>query len=328
MLYGRVKRSPHAHARIKSINASKALALPGVKAVVTGADFPRLSTRLIDVGEGALSNRAFMSENCIARDKVLYKGHALAAVAATSQDTADQALDLIEVDYEVLPNVMDGREAMKPNAPILHDRLTTKGGPGAAGTLSDDEEGESTNVAAHYEYATGDLDKGFAEAYLVVEEETHTMRGAPGIHRASFRHRGVAAQRRNHHLVQQPGPVPGQGAKRPRAGRPRLQDKGHPNGDWRRFRRQARCLPRASGRFALQEVRRSRKDDHVPDRGLRGHGTDFWHSRQSQDGRHQGRPHHRRRRNLGLRGRSLPRFPTEPRMPVHTGALQYPQRPH
>ena len=174
MLHGRVKRSPHAHARIKSIDASKALALPGVKAVITGTDFPRLSTRLIDVGEGALSNRAFMSENCIARDKVLYKGHALAAVAATSQDIADHALDLIEVDYEVLPSVMDGREAMKPNSPILHERLTTKGGPGAAGTLSNDEVGEPTNVAAHYEYATGDLEKGFAEAYLVVEEETHT----------------------------------------------------------------------------------------------------------------------------------------------------------
>ena len=174
MLYGRVVRSPHAHARIKSIDASKALALPGVKAVVTGADFPRLSTRLIDVGEGALSNRAFMSENCIARDKVLYKGHALAAVAATSQDIADQALDLIEVDYEVLPPVLDGRDAMKPDAPILHERLTTKGGPGAAGTLSDDEVGEPTNVAAHYEYAIGDLEKGFAEADLIVEEETHT----------------------------------------------------------------------------------------------------------------------------------------------------------
>ncbi len=174
MLYGRVLRSPHAHARIKSIDASKALALPGVKAVVTGADFPRLSTRLIDVGEGALSNRAFMSENCIARDKVLYKGHALAAVAATSQDIADQALDLIEVDYEALPPVLDGRDAMKPGAPILHERLTTKGGPGAAGTLSDDEQGEPTNVAAHYEYAIGDLEKGFAEADLVVEEETHT----------------------------------------------------------------------------------------------------------------------------------------------------------
>src|SRR5437773_8880175 len=126
MLWGKIKRSPHAHARIVSIDASKALALPGVKAVVTAADFPEIPSEEAFVGEGPMNFRD-LSYNCLARGKVLYDGHAVAAVAATSQAIADEAIGLIEVEYEVLPPVIDVEDAMKPGAPVLHDDLFTQG---------------------------------------------------------------------------------------------------------------------------------------------------------------------------------------------------------
>src|SRR5215472_12408938 len=103
MLWGKVKRSPHAHARIVSIDASRALALPGVKAVVTAADLPDIPSEEAFVGEGPMNFRD-LSRNCMARGKALYEGHAVAAVAAISQQVAEQALDLIEVEYQVLPH--------------------------------------------------------------------------------------------------------------------------------------------------------------------------------------------------------------------------------
>src|SRR5207245_7085921 len=126
MLWGRVKRSPHAHARIKSIKTDKAAALPGVKAVVSAADFPEIPSEEAFVGEGPMNFRD-LSYNCMARGKVLYEGHAVAAVAATSQAIADEALDLIDVSYEVLPYVIDVEDAMQPQAPVLHDDLFTQG---------------------------------------------------------------------------------------------------------------------------------------------------------------------------------------------------------
>ncbi|HCP22832.1 MAG TPA: oxidoreductase, partial [Dehalococcoidia bacterium] len=102
LLYGKILRSPHSHAVIKSVDASKALALPGVKAVVTSADLPELSGNPRDVAEGSPLNPRFVSNNVLASGKVLYKGHAVAGVAADSVHVAEQALSLIEVDYEVL----------------------------------------------------------------------------------------------------------------------------------------------------------------------------------------------------------------------------------
>ena len=98
MQHGKVLRSPHAHARIRSIDATRALALPGVKAVVTAADMPEVSAEFTDQAEGAMVNYGFYSRNVIAREKALYKGHAVAAVAATDLATAEQALDLINVE--------------------------------------------------------------------------------------------------------------------------------------------------------------------------------------------------------------------------------------
>src|SRR3546814_20713177 len=106
MLTGAIKRSPHAHARIRSIDTSKAAALPGVKAVVTAADFPEIASEEAFVGEGPMNFRD-LSRNCIARDRVLYEGHAVAAVAATSATVAARAVELIEVDYDPLPHVLD-----------------------------------------------------------------------------------------------------------------------------------------------------------------------------------------------------------------------------
>jgi len=125
MLQGAILRSPHPHARIRSIDTKKAAALPGVKAVVTGADFPQLEDTVVQMGEAA-GNIADVSRNCMAIGKVLYEGHALAAVAATSEAIAQEALGLIDVDYEVLPHVTDILDAMRDDAPLLYeDRFTT-----------------------------------------------------------------------------------------------------------------------------------------------------------------------------------------------------------
>src|ERR1700754_4797916 len=122
MLWGKILRSPHAHARIVKIDTSKAEALPGVKAAVTGADFPDIPSEEAFVGEGPMNFRD-LSRNCMAKDKALYEGHAVAAVAATSQALADEALELLDVQYEVLPHVIDVEDAMRPNAPVLHEDL-------------------------------------------------------------------------------------------------------------------------------------------------------------------------------------------------------------
>ena len=143
LLHGKILRSPHAHARIKSIDASKALALPGVKAVVTSADLAQPNGKFIDLGEGAMVNNMFLSNNILATTKVLYRGHAVAAVAATSMHLAEEALALINVDYEVLPHVVDVLEAMKDDAPLLHERLFNATDPNmrTGGIRSDDDDG-------------------------------------------------------------------------------------------------------------------------------------------------------------------------------------------
>ena len=116
MLHGKILRSPHAHARIRSIDTSRAEALPGVMAVLTARDFPIVEDAILDYFETRGSIRT-VAENVLASDKALYKGHAIAAVAATSPHVAEEALDLIQVDYEVLTPILDVREAMREDAP-------------------------------------------------------------------------------------------------------------------------------------------------------------------------------------------------------------------
>ena len=173
MLHAKMLRSPHAHARIKNIDASKALALPGVEAVVTAADLPDISPEMSDQEEGAAVNYGFYSRNVLAREKALYRGHAIAAVAAASPHLAEQALDLLEIEYEVLPPVLDAYAAMKDDAPALHERLLTLTNPAQrAGGWGDAT--KPTNVSNHFEFRLGDPDEGFKEADVVVEQEFHT----------------------------------------------------------------------------------------------------------------------------------------------------------
>jgi len=157
-LYGKILRSPHAHAKIKSIDTSKAEALEGVRAVVTHKDFPAALE-----GDDAVQA---MREGIMASDRVRFKGHPVAGVAALNVHIAEEAIGLIEVEYEVLGSVMTTQDAMKDGAPILYDDLRT------------DELGETiegnTNVAQHIQYSLGDIDKGFAEADVIIEREFNT----------------------------------------------------------------------------------------------------------------------------------------------------------
>ena len=166
MLIGKVLRSPHAHARIKSIDASKAQAFPGVKAVVTSADFSDLPSEFIPAGEMMVNFRD-MTRNVMAREKALYEGHAVAAVAATTEAVAAQALKLIEVEYEVLPHVMDVAQAMEPDAPLLHDNMYTIG--------VEPKPAKPSNIAKRVEFALGDIAAGFAKADVVIEREFTTQ---------------------------------------------------------------------------------------------------------------------------------------------------------
>ncbi len=158
MLHAAVVRSPHAHARIIKIDASKALALPGVKAVITRADFPT----------GLTGEDWNLQENTMAGDVALYDGHAVAAVAATTKLLAQDAALLIEVEYEILPHVTDVDAAMAPGAPAIR--------PGSADPSV--PEGMHPNVIRYIDFGHGDLAAGFAAADLVREatyktEATH-----------------------------------------------------------------------------------------------------------------------------------------------------------
>jgi CO/xanthine dehydrogenase Mo-binding subunit len=165
MLYGAVLRSPHAHARILSIDISRAEALPGVKAVITAADLPDISDKLARLGEGAVNLR-YQSNNVLAKDKVLYYGHAVAAVAATSVHVAEEAVSLIDVKYEELPAVLDVSLAMQEGSPILLENLRTE----EMGKKGD----RPSNIASHIQHRRGDPEKGFRAASVIVEREFFT----------------------------------------------------------------------------------------------------------------------------------------------------------
>jgi CO/xanthine dehydrogenase Mo-binding subunit len=165
-LVGRVLRSPHPHARILSIDTTKAEALPGVKAVVTRDDFADQPSEFIPAGEMMMNYRDVV-RNVMAREKALYEGHPIAAVAATSAAIARRALKLIEVKYEVLPHVIDVVEAMRPDSPLLHDDLYTAG--------VEPKPDKASNIAKRVEITLGDIDEGFKKADMVIEREFKTQ---------------------------------------------------------------------------------------------------------------------------------------------------------
>ena len=140
MLIGKILHSPHPHARIKSIDTSRARALPGVVAVVTGQDAPT-TYGILPIGH---------DEHALALDKVRYVGDNVACVAAVDEATAEKALELIDVDYELLPAWFDPEQSMKAEADFIH-------------------QGRPQNIEKEYHHTFGDPDKAFAEADYVTE---------------------------------------------------------------------------------------------------------------------------------------------------------------
>lgn len=161
MLYGKILPSPHAHARIRHIDTRKAKALPGVHAVLTYKDVPRVP----HTTAGQAWPEPSPYDTYLLDSKVRFVGDRVAAVAAESRAIAEQALKLIEVDYDVLPAILDMEQAMKPGAPVIHD------------------EPDSTkiydalrNIAAHIHREIGNVDDGFREADFIFEGEFRTGR--------------------------------------------------------------------------------------------------------------------------------------------------------
>ena len=165
MLWGKTLRSPHAHAKILSVDISAAENHPDVMAVVTFDDFPQLKSESVVAGEGA-ADILDMARNCLADNKALYHGHAIAAVAARSEKAAKEALSLINVEYEVLRPVLSLSEAMDPKAPVLHEDMFTSGYEQAPDKPS--------NIATRAEMKMGDVEEGFREADIIVEREFKT----------------------------------------------------------------------------------------------------------------------------------------------------------
>jgi len=165
MLYAKILRSPYAHAVIKKIDTSKAERLPGVVAVVTHKDVPRIAytgeggpPSISFTGKAGKSEESFPRDEYILDNKVRHVGDKVAVVAAVDEDTAEEALELIDVDYEVLPAVFDPEEAMKQGAPKIHR--------------------SKNNIAAHIVNEWGDIERGFREADYVFEGRYTTPRQA------------------------------------------------------------------------------------------------------------------------------------------------------
>lgn len=158
MLYGKVLRSPYAHATIKHLDTSRAKSLPGVKAVVSIEDVPGLS------GAGDVP---FGMIPCLARDKVVFVGQPIVAVAAVDSDTAEEALALIDIDYEILTPVVDVMEAMQPDAPVIYRSLYTENLP--------DKKNIPSNVFWYSANVRGDIEAGFKKADIVLENTFRTQ---------------------------------------------------------------------------------------------------------------------------------------------------------
>jgi CO/xanthine dehydrogenase Mo-binding subunit len=165
MLHGKFVRSPHAHARIVRIDTAEAEKLPGVHAVITAADFPATVSGDVDTGEVEIGI-VYLANLVMARRKVLFQGHPVAAVAASDPHIAEQAAALVKVEYEVLPPVTDPVEAMSPAAPLLHEGLIARSLSGKADRPS--------NISTHLEAQRGDFEAGFRASDIIVERTFRT----------------------------------------------------------------------------------------------------------------------------------------------------------
>ena len=155
MIHGSILRSPHAHARIISIDTSKAEAHPDVHAAISNIDFPQHENKSASIIPGPPLNPKEQKDNILAGEKVLYKGHPIAAVAASSPHMAEEALNLITVDYEILDSVSTVEAALAEGAPLLHNKY-------------------ENNIASHAQLRLGDVEKGFAGSAHIVEREFRT----------------------------------------------------------------------------------------------------------------------------------------------------------
>lgn len=180
MSYGAILRSPYAHAKILSINTIKAESMQGVFAVITGKDFQTGIDKDIEIGEG-IANFKYDSMNIMARDKVVYYGHAVAAVAAKDRNTALEALKLIEVEYEELTPVLNVDDAMEKDSEVIQEDF-----PGVE--INGDT--SSKNVADHFQFNFGDVEKGFKDSDFVIEKE-YTM---PMVHQGYIEPHVAVAQ--------------------------------------------------------------------------------------------------------------------------------------
>ena len=158
MLHAKILRSPYAHALVKSINTKRAKELPGVKAVITHED---VKERWFTRAPGTHSSNPRTLDTRIIDEKMRYVGDRVAAVAATSLEIAEKALELIEVEYEELPAVFDPIEAMQPGAPVIHDSIK----------MADNDIPIKNNIVGPTYMNMGDVEEGFKQADLVVENE-------------------------------------------------------------------------------------------------------------------------------------------------------------
>ena len=296
MLIGKILRSPHAHARIRSIDASAAEALPGVKAVVTRDDFADRNDEFRDV-----------LVNVMARDKALYDGHAVAAIAATSAVVARKALALIKVDYEVLPHVTDVEKAMRPDAPLIQESLITAGLDPAATKPS--------NVAARHQFGHGDVEAGFAAADVVIERSFRTEATHQGYIEPHACLASVELRRAWRIVGLHAGPLHGARHLRGAAWHGHLQAARHRFRDRRRIRRQDNRVHRAGGAGAVAQGRRPVKLVMTPRRGVPRHRSDRQHQIRVKMGVSKDGTHHRRRGGAGVPGRRV-----HGRSPVELGA--------
>jgi CO/xanthine dehydrogenase Mo-binding subunit len=277
MLYGRVLRSPHAHAVIKRLDVSRALADPRVFAVVTTADFPVLGNNPIQTIRGPIPER-WTRESIIADGKALFKGHAIAAIATSDPHLSEDLLSLIDVEYEVLKPVLNIEQALSPDFPLLHEPSVTAEIKG----LFEPYDGRQTNVARQLEIRRGDIEAGFAGSDVVIEREFSLP---PGVHRAPQCHGVLEQGRAAHHLDEHAGRL-----RRPRrrldhpesAGQ---HGEGGADGDRRRLRRKDSRLPGSRRGPPLEEVWAPSPGHDVACRGLRGHRPDLRHRDPRENGR-------------------------------------------
>ena len=167
MLHGKILRSPHPHAKIVSIDTSEAEKMPGVKAVITGKDLP-------DVRFGSATSERYI----LARGVVRFVGEAIAAVAATDTDIAEEATKSIKVSYEMLPAVYDAEEALKPTTPtIVHPDFESYSSKSSALVYSARIPKGVPNITNSFSVKRGNMERGYAEADIIVENRFSTSFG-------------------------------------------------------------------------------------------------------------------------------------------------------